>query len=250
MRREVTRVTDYLFPRYGISLAGPVGIVGSGNSQAITPLIETTADRLDVHYRVHARAQNRCGRAQGILGEAYRNMTWICWGRGSGPETGSVASRFVIAHEYMHLVQSDLSGNSRGRKVRKLRDNGPAWLVEGHATWAAADYLAKQGQISRPNLETMRRWAADQTMQLSQLDSGIAMRSSRSYDVGQVAVAALAARSGPQATFDFFRRIGRANLSRPRSARVSALGWKSSRRHFPSWCQAGRRWIGSLRAVC
>jgi hypothetical protein len=226
IRREIDQFSQYLLKHHSVSLAAPIGIAASGNSDAITGFAKSVVQKMDLRYDIRGRAKGRCTNVQGALGEAYRDVTWMCWAPGRGPDRSNnagLAARYVLVHEYVHLAQHDLAGNSGGGGLfGQSRDSGPSWLVEGHAEWVSYDYASRRGWRNRPTIAQMQKAVDGGYVDLNRFQGGVGMRVSGAYGAGYFAMSVLTQRFGAQASWDYFRRIGQGQ--KPKRAFQASFG--------------------------
>lgn len=124
------------------------------------------------------------------------------WARGQGRDDAgseeplsSVAGRYVLAHEYFHLLQHQLGDGIEA----------PAWMIEGSATWFESVLLQRDDQVPNEEVLAEPEFTTD-------LDGAPALQSLEfggahgfEYTLGEVALRMLVSDSDLAAPIEFWR---------------------------------------------
>ena len=118
----------------------------------------------------------------------------------------------LLAHEYFHVVQLQLSADGAPP---------PVWLGEGAAVWAEVEYLVAWGDETRGELEEEYRHYARGAPPLREVEQGL---SGWPYLLGWLAVERLNDRAGADAWIEFWRRAAPSAIG-PDGRWSSSLAW-------------------------
>lgn len=217
VRQSYVSAQAFVQREFGIVLAGDIGIAAGDEPEVLKDhasriKAETSAIASDSDKAI----LNKCGGKTRIVGGAYLNWMYFCWPRLKkvSKEQLRYNLRFwageVVIHEYVHLVQAELSGARTN--VRSLEDQsrlmGPAWMFEGVAQVIGAMYEEAVLGREQPSIEQLWRKAKAAEVFLYELHGLATVRSDETYDLSRYAVEVLAQAHGIGALFEFWRRLG------------------------------------------
>ena len=104
----------------------------------------------------------------------------------------------TIAHEWFHVLQSQLSAKQRVRK-------SPVWMDEGGATWAEWQLPS---ELRKASSEGSRQWRLDRVAGTTEpLESAEAAYHGWEYDLGSLAADRLVNLSGADSLLEFYRQL-------------------------------------------
>ncbi|KIC18822.1 hypothetical protein RA20_12560 [Leisingera sp. ANG-Vp] len=227
--RNLASVRKHFARRHGITLAGNIGIAAAGNPWTVNQYAEWIMRELPAEKMTLGNAINRACSGKAFHAAAFPDWLYICWDTKRAPtakwlQRNRLWMGPVLAHEYMHLVQAELSGGrASARNARKyLHLMGPAWLVEGAAQVVDARYMETVTGRRRPSLERLRQDISKTPRDLRSLASKQALSSAHAYQTSHFAARLLAERSGERSLFEYWRQIGAGK--RPEKAFQASFG--------------------------
>lgn len=147
-------------------------------------------------------------------GQAYRNQLLICWPVSKSYDSSWYRGVYpivsaIMAHEYMHHVQRELTNDKiSSGSYSSRRKMGPAWMVEGAAEVAENNWRVTKLGVKRKSLVEMQAYASENRKPLGGMHSYGTVKDAKQYRVAFLAVYLLAERSGEQAVLNYWRYIG------------------------------------------
>lgn len=198
---------------YGIGLATPVAIVGSGRLRQLDDLVTQALRAQNRNYRARPLPTERFCRKGRIGGAANRGYMVFCW-PGSDETTSWNAQAqasllSVMVHEYAHQVQYALASDDPPRRVGGDWALRPHWFVEGMAELIEWQFVTGAELAEGADLFNLQTPARRSRATLDTLVSHGAVKDARTYGVARFAVYLLVQRHGIDALFDYLRALGR-----------------------------------------
>lgn len=163
--------------------------------------------------------RNTCASEAGIGGLAVTGVMLVCIGPGNTVGDGIVRRHFetVIMHEYMHLLQTELSGTPyvRHGEAAIVASSGPLWLKEGTADMFAFHQIyGVEPETYQNAMLDMFESAATDLDNLERLGA-LKSRQLELYLVGGAATAEAIGSSDMAVIAEFYERLGRGEAWQP-----------------------------------
>ncbi|WP_152615668.1 hypothetical protein [Leisingera sp. ANG-M1] len=216
VQRAYDQTRRFMDKEYGIVLAGNIAIAAAGSTRTVQGYVRRLlAELTPLKYNPDASIAAHCDTTFGVAGAAYLRFMYICWDNPHQADKAWLKRAkhwlgSMMAHEYMHLVQAELSGaRAEGWNSGAVRRRmGPHWLVEGGAELVAARFRKKVLRHRSPGLEELREGAQGSRKSLKGMRVHKAVGTEADYDLAHYAVHVLTRISGEDALFGFWRRLG------------------------------------------
>lgn len=245
--RNYASVRKFFSSRYGITLAGNIGIAAAGNPWTVDQYAEWIIRELPAEKVRLGNSIERSCSGKPFHGAAFPEWLYVCWDTRKAPtakwmQRSRIWLGHVLAHEYMHIIQAELSGGrTAARDGRQyLRLMGPAWLVEGAAQVVAARYMETVTGRRPRSLEKLRLDISETPRSLSGLAGRESLASAHAYSTSHFAARLLAERIGERSLFEYWRQVGAGR--KPESAFLASFGitQKAFERQFHSLVADGK----------
>ncbi|MCB4458370.1 peptidoglycan-binding domain-containing protein [Leisingera sp. McT4-56] len=216
VRQAYDSVRKFLLQEFGLVLAGNIGIAAADDWKVLQGLARRVkADISAGGSSPDAKIRTRCGNGDAYSAAAYQDWIFICWSRPKGAERDLLDSDrnwlwAVVAHEYVHIAQAELSGARSVLKGpdAKRRLMGPLWMIEGTAQVLEAHYSETVLRVRRPFLSYLGIRARKSERDLRELRRSDRSMPQEEYDLSHFAVRILAEARGNGTLFNFWRNLG------------------------------------------
>lgn len=216
LQRSFQNVQQFFHSYYDIYLASRVDVAGAASGDQLAQLaVQLQRARGQSYGRMGASVAEVCRTpSNSYSGQAYRNQLLLCWPAAARYDSAwrNKASRTVsrvMAHEYMHHVQRELSSDKAGSSGNRSRSKmGPAWMVEGSAELAEYRWSVKRGGVSAKPVSILQKQARKSTKSLGGMHRHGSVDGGRQYRVAFLAVYLLAERYGEDAVIEYWRLLG------------------------------------------
>ena len=213
--REDLRATLAFFrDRYGIQAEPDFTIYVAKNADALIDAQKDDGEEIDDSRAASIRA--RWNRAGGWAGSnvVVKRSHWP-----DDLSTGELfGGRYLITHEYFHILQGQLSGDIAGTR-------GATWLIEGTASWVGSEHAVFDGELTRDELRNpLLSEITNDTLTLRSTESGNA---GWEYTLGQLAIDQLIAAGGPSSLVEFWHRLTSTEIG-PHRRWESTPDWRTA----------------------
>ena len=217
IQKAYASVKTYMRRVHGVVLAGNIGIAAGDDWKTLrTHAVQIEAEITTARSKFHSAIRMRCDGKYAYYGAAFPDWMYFCWRPYDGTDAEWYAQAFtwlgrLMAHEYMHIVQAELSGTRTSARDVKTQNRlmGPLWMVEGAAKVIEAQYADIHFGIDQPALFQLRNWSLRAKRDLRDLRYSEAVMSTEEYALSQLAVRILADEKGHHVLFDFWPRLGK-----------------------------------------
>ncbi len=216
VRQAYNSVREFLLQEFGLVLAGNIGIAAADDWKVLQVLAHRVkADITAGGSSPDAKIRTRCDNGDAYGATAYQDWIFICWRKPEGAERDWLDSARkwlwpVVAHEYVHIAQAELSGTRstlKGSDAQR-RLMGPLWMIEGTAQVLEAHYSETALRVRRPYLSYLRIRALKSKRELRELRRSDRTMPREEYDLSHFAVRILAEARGNGTLFSFWRNLG------------------------------------------
>ena len=195
IRRDSLDIMNWFAEEYGVQPDGSILTlyIASDPESLIEALERDGFDTANTHYTWH-KAEGWASAAGYVV---QKSEQWQSDHRNNGGDEygGYTFGRRVLAHEYYHSIQQQMSNTDVA-----------VWLVEGDAQWARARFVLRDTEAAKDELSEDRREISTDVPPLRQIE----IRSENGgweYGIGTVASHRLALRSGQRSLLEFWRAL-------------------------------------------
>ncbi|UWQ29759.1 hypothetical protein [Leisingera sp. M523] len=210
------KVMTFLTRDMGMPMATRPGIAAAGSASAMTRQMKQLVRKLGWRpVRFTKPIQSACNIERGYSAKAFPGMFFICWAQESAYDEDWLKSSYrwlgpVIAHEYVHLWQAEVSGEYGLRKWHPAvwGKEGVLWLDEGVAELVREKFLDAYGYAKPERMEVLRWKARASGSRLRDLREERKNLSYVAYDLAHFAARVLAVRHGEDVVFGYWRKQG------------------------------------------
>ena len=135
----------------------------------------------------------------------------------------SYGGRYLLTHEYFHILQGQLSGEIVG-------ESGATWLIEGAASWAGNEHAVFDGELTQDELRNpLLAGITNAAPTLRSTERG--GNAKWEYSLGRLAIDRLTTDSGPDFPIEFWRSLASTETG-PHGRWTSTLDWRTALRRL------------------
>ena len=214
VREDLQAVLSFYRDQYGIQADPDFTVYVAKDVDALIQAYRDDGEEVDEADEASRRAL--WDRAAGWAGSGIvvKQSQWpddlsdgeIAWGR------------YVVTHEYFHILQGQLSGTGTGT-------TGTAWLVEGTANWVDDEHKVFDGELTREELHnTLLSAITNNTPTLRSTENG---NRTWHYTLGWLATDRITSDVGPDSPIEFWRALA-STESGPHGRWTSAVDWRTA----------------------
>lgn len=212
LRKDLEQVQAFVAVRAaGLRGAARVAMVGGTDPVWLIRALQRADRNLSVGRVDHAgTVRQNCGFGDGFGGTTVANLMILCWPSDTTEARITSTLLPLVAHEYTHVLQAELSGVLTGnnRRADGSRVLGPDWLVEGSAEALMFDFMEGRAGWTAPSFFQMQSPARASRLGLADLRPYGTVADDETYHIAHFAAHLLVARHGHRAMFDYWRRLG------------------------------------------
>ena len=218
VRGDLKAVLAFFTDRYGIQADSDFTVYIAKDVEA---LIQAYRDEgQDVSDTWAASLRDLWERAGGWAGGriVVKQSSWPnnppppSWPGGPPPRTEIASGRYILTHEYAHVIQEQLSS---------VRAN--TWLLEGAATWAESEHQVLDG--SRVWVEIRDEYRQRLTVDAPTLRSTEDGNSNWEYTLGWLATDLLTDQNGADSWLEFWRKVSPTEVG-PHHRWLAEIDWR------------------------
>lgn len=135
----------------------------------------------------------------------------------------SYGGRYLLTHEYFHILQGQLSGEIVG-------ESGATWLIEGAASWVGNEHAVFDGELTQDELRNpLLAGITNAAPTLRSTERG--GNAKWEYSLGRLAIDRLTTDSGPDFPIEFWRSLASTETG-PHGRWTSTLDWRTALRRL------------------
>ncbi|MEW2911179.1 hypothetical protein [Leisingera sp. JC11] len=156
-----------------------------------------------------------CSIEGGYAGRAFPGLFILCWEKVEKYDAEWLEASYrwlgpVLAHEYMHLWQAEVSGEFGMLKPNQANWSlaHPLWLVEGAAEMVQEEYAFEVLDEPRASLGELRREAKGSSRSLQEMRLSEVAFDADNYPLAHFAVRLLAEEHSRAAVFEYWHKLG------------------------------------------
>ena len=201
VRGALESVLTFFRDQYGIQADPDFTIYVARDADALIQAWKDDGEGVNDARAASTRTQwNRKG---GWVDDNYINLNQAYW------------SRYIVAHEYFHILQLQLSSGQSS-----------AWLFEGGAEWAASEYkvLDSGDTTLQTQLSDLRSMISRDTPSLRSTEFG---NGTWEYELGWLATNLLTANAGADSWIEFWRQLAPTKIG-PHRRWESTPDWRTA----------------------